>query len=124
MIEVLDGFPEAVVAIVCKGRVTRRDYETVLVPAVEAALGKHDKVRLYYRIDPDFAGIAPGAMWEDFKVGMHHILRWERVAVVTDVEWIGHTVRAFSFLMPGQVQVFPLAAAEAAEAWIGGKATG
>ena len=118
MIETLDGFPEGVIAIACKGQVTRGDYQRVLVPAVEAALKQHDKVRLYYRIDPDFAGIEPGAMWEDFKVGMHHILRWERIAVVTDVAWIGHTVRAFSFVMPGQVRVFPLAEAAAAETWI------
>ena len=52
----------------------------------------------------DFAGIDPGAMWEDFKVGMEHFTHWERVAVVTDVEWIKHTVRFFSFLMPGATQ--------------------
>jgi hypothetical protein len=30
---------------------------------------------------------------EDFKFGMEHITRWERVAVVTDVEWIGYVYR-------------------------------
>lgn len=118
MIETLEGFPAGVVAVVCKGRVTRADYDTALVPAVEAALGRGGKVRIYYRIDPDFSGFAPGAMWEDFKVGMEHILRWERIAVVTDVDWIRHTIRAFGFVMPGEARVFPLAEAAAAEAWI------
>ncbi len=118
MIETLQGFPAGVVAVACTGRVTRADYDTVLVPAVEAALRQGGKVRLYYRIEKDFSGIAPGAMWEDFKVGMQHILRWERIAVVTDVDWIGHTIRAFGFVMPGAIRVFPLAEAAAAEAWI------
>jgi hypothetical protein len=90
MIEQLTDFPPAVVAFACKGRVTRLDYETVLVPVVEAALKQHRKVRLYYRTDSDFSGIDPGAMWEDFKVGMAHLFRWERIAVVTNVDWIRH----------------------------------
>jgi SpoIIAA-like len=118
MIEQLTDFPANVTAFACKGHVTRSDYESVLVPAVEAALKQHDKVRLYYQINSDFAGIDSGAMWEDFKIGMEHLLRWERVAVVTDVDWIRYTVQAFGFLMPGAVRVFPLADAPKARAWI------
>jgi hypothetical protein len=40
MIEMLEGFPECVVAVVAKGRVTREDYDRVLIPAVEAAFGR------------------------------------------------------------------------------------
>jgi hypothetical protein len=35
-----------------------------------------------------FSGIDAGAVWEDFRVGMEHLSRWERMAVVTDVEWL------------------------------------
>jgi hypothetical protein len=93
MIEHLTSFPDNVLAFVCKGLVTKADYDAVLVPAVVQVLKTHDKVRLYYETAGDFAGIDPGAMWEDFKVGMEHRTRWERVAVVTDVEWIKQTNR-------------------------------
>ena len=73
MIEHLSNFPDAVAAFLCKGRVTKANYDSVLVPAVEKALEKHQKVRLYYETAADFAGIDPGAMWEDFKVGMEHL---------------------------------------------------
>jgi hypothetical protein len=118
MIEKLTGFPENVVAFACHGEVSRKDYETVLVPTVEAALRAHQKVRLYYQVDADFTGIEAGAMWEDFKVGVAHWLRWERMAVVTDVDWIKTTVLAFGFLMPGIVKVFPLVEAAAARDWV------
>ncbi len=85
MIVQLSDFPGNVVAFVCKGRVTKADYDVVLVPAVRDALVTHEKVRLYYETGADFAGIDPGAAWEDFKVGMEHLSRWERIAVVTDV---------------------------------------
>ena len=118
MIERLPNFPEHVLAFVCKGRVTKGDYNSVLVPAVLRALERHRKVRLYYETAADFAEIDPGAVWEDFKVGMEHLTRWERVAVVTDVEWIKQTMRFFSFLMPGAMKAFSLAEATQARAWI------
>lgn len=118
MIEPLERFPKTVMAFACKGHVTKRDYETVLIPAVKEALKQPGKLRLYYQIDPDFAGIDAGAVWEDFKVGMEHLLRWERVAVVTDVDWIRHTIRAFSFIIPGVTKVFPVGEQANAREWI------
>ena len=118
MIEQLLNFPDNVVAVVCTGRVTKEDYDAVLVPAVANVLKRQGKVRLYYETAADFVGIDPGAIWEDFKVGMEHLTRWERVAVVTDVEWIKQTVRFFSFLMPGAVKIFPTSETAQARAWI------
>ncbi len=117
MIEQLPGFPSSVVAFACSGRITRRDYETVLVPAVEAALSRHEKVRLYYKIAADFSHIEPGVSLS-FKVGIEHLLRWDRIAVVTNLDWVRETLRAFGFLMPGLVEIFTLEEAEAARAWV------
>jgi hypothetical protein len=50
MIEQLKDFPANIVACVCKVRVTKADYDTVLVPAVVKALERHNKVRFYTRI--------------------------------------------------------------------------
>jgi SpoIIAA-like len=118
MIKKLTDFPGNVAAFVCKGRVTRADYDAVLLPAVQSALSTHDKVRLYYETDADFAGLEAGAMWEDFKVGVEHLTRWERVAVVTDVQWIRHAVRFFGFLMPGATKLFSRSEAAQAREWI------
>lgn len=118
MIEHVKGFSDNVLAFVCSGRVTKAEYDTVLVPAVRAALKAHDKLRIYYETAANFRGIAPGAVWEDFKVGMEHLTRWERATVVTDVNWIKHTVQFFSFLMPGQMKIFPRSEAAGAREWI------
>jgi len=118
MIEHLSNFPDDVLAFVCTGRVTKADYDSVLVPAVLKALEKKRKIRLYYETAADFSGIDHAAMWEDFKVGMEHLTRWERVAVVTDVEWIKQTMRLFSFLMPGGMMSFSTSEAAQARAWI------
>ncbi|WP_321342022.1 STAS/SEC14 domain-containing protein [Breoghania sp.] len=118
MIEQLQGFPENIVAFACHGRVSRGDYEEVLIPAVDAAFADHDKIRLYYEVGDDLEHIDPGAMWSDFRTGLEHWLSWERIAVVTDVEWIAKTMSAFSFLMPGEVKLFSLSERAAAKAWL------
>lgn len=118
MIETLPDFPDNIIAVACRGHVTASDYDTVLVPRVAQALKRHDTVRLYYQVGDDFAGIDPNAVWKDFKVGVEHLLRWERMAIVTDIEWIRHTMRAFSFLLPGEVKIFPTADISKAREWI------
>jgi len=118
MIEYLTNFPENVAAFVCRGRVTKADYDSVLVPSVASALKTHDRLRLYYETAADFAGIDSSAVWEDMKVGIAYFTRWERIAVVTDVKWIRNTVRLFSFLMPARTRIFPTSEAKQARAWI------
>ena len=91
MIEVLKEFPDNVAAFACRGRLTKADYETVLIPAIEDKLKRHKKLRAYTEIAPDFAaGIELGAFWEDTKFGFSHLFNWERGALVTDVEWMKH----------------------------------
>ena len=118
MIKILEGFPDNVVAASSVGRIIRQDYDAVLIPRVEATAKTHPKIRCYYEIGTDFAGMEPGAVWEDFRLGVEYWTRWERVAVVTDVAWIAHVVNAFRILMPGQIRVFPTSEKETARAWI------
>jgi len=118
MIESLQDFPRGVVAFTGKGQITKQDYETVLIPSVEEALKQPGKLRLYYQIGPDFSGMEAGALWEDFKIGVEHRLRWERIAVVTDVDWIQYTIRAFAFTVPATVRLFSLSDEAQAREWI------
>jgi SpoIIAA-like len=118
MMERLEGFPDNVIAVAGKGQVTKIDYEQVLIPAVEAALKTHRKVNIYYELGPEYVGIEPGAAWEDFKTGFRHFFRWEKMALVTDVEWIRRTINGFGVFMPGELRVFPYAERSSARTWI------
>jgi hypothetical protein len=118
MIEVLEGFPEGVVAVRAKGHVTKRDYDDVLIPRVRDVLGQREKVRCYYELGKEFSGIGPGAVWEDFILGVQYLRRWERVAIVTDVDWIRIAIGVFRFLVPGEIRVFGTSQAVEARNWI------
>jgi hypothetical protein len=114
MIQIVEGLPDNVVAIVAKGRVTNEDCNKILKPLMETSLKRHDKVRLYYEIGGRF----PGAAWEDLRIGLENIPQWERVAIVTDVGWVRHTINALRFLIASEVRVFTTQEAIPARAWI------
>ncbi len=118
MIEIIEDLPDNVVGILAKGEVTRKDYLDAVIPAIEKSLKRNTKLRLYYDLGSQFSGIDFGAEWEDFKLGIEHLSRWERAAVVTDVAWIRHAVGAFRVLMPGALKVFTTAQALEARKWI------
>lgn len=118
MIEVMTDLPDRVLGLRARGEVSAQDYKTVLVPAIEEKLTKHTKARLLYVLGDDFEGYTGGAAWEDAKVGMKHLTAFERVAVVTDVDWIEKMIKAFGFVMPGEVRVFDDDDLDEARLWI------
>ncbi len=118
MVEPIEGLPENVVGFRGIGRITSEDYETVLIPAVEAKLAEDKKLRLLYCLGEEFEGFDAGAMWDDAKVGLRHITAWERIAFVTDVEWLSGAAKMFGFVMPGYVRVFKNSEIDEAKEWV------
>ena len=118
MIEIMTGLPEHVLGFTAKGKVTGADYESALIPAIEDKLKKYSKVSLLYHLGADCAGFDIEAMWDDTKTGLKHITAWERIAVVTDIEWVRLTTKTFGFVMPGHVRVFPNDQLAEAREWV------
>lgn len=117
-VDIISGLPDRVVGIVAKGTVDSDDYTSVIEPAVDEVLAEHDKIRLLYVLGPDFTGCTIGGAWEDGKLGMGHLTRWEMIAMVTDHEWIRHTVQLLGHLLPGKVKVFSADQMGDARAWV------
>jgi hypothetical protein len=118
MLELITDLPDRVLGLKAVGEVTSDDYQNVLVPALEDRLTKLKKVRLLYVLGNEFQGYTGGAAWEDAKVGMKHLSAFERVAVVTDVDWIRNMVKAFGFAIFGDVRVFDNDDVDEARKWI------
>jgi SpoIIAA-like len=106
MVERIPNLPDNVLGLTAKGRVTAKDYQSVIIPAVEELFARHGKVRFLYHLGQDFSGLEAGAMWDDLKLGLQHLGGWERIAVVSNVEWIRGAVRIVGLAMPGHVRVF------------------
>ena len=118
MLTLLTDFPDDVIAVVAHGEITKKDYTDTLIPAVEKALTKHDKISCYYELDKDFDGIKPGAMMEDTLVGMENFFKWNKIAFVCDVSWMSTMVNMMRFIMPAHIRVFSSAEKADARKWL------
>ena len=113
----MEDLPENVLGVEAVGRVTDEDYEQVLIPAVRKKFEAHEKIRYVYVLGEEFDSWTLGAMWEDVKLGGADLRAWEKVAVVTDKEWVAHAVKAFGWMIAGEVRVFELGDLDAAKNW-------
>jgi hypothetical protein len=118
MIEIIQDLPEGTLGFSLSGMVAGEDYTTVLVPTLERAIEEHDRVKLLMRFGESFEGYSPAAAWEDTLAGLRHWQGFERIAVVSDVGWLGAAVAAIAPLLPCPVRRFELAQEQQARLWL------
>ena len=117
-VTLIEGLPDDTVGISVRGVVDAEDYAGKIVPAIEAALAKHPKIKVLYRIGPEFETFTPGALWSDARLGTANLTRFSKVALVTDISWMRGAVRVFAPLTPAEVAVFRDEELEAAKGWL------
>ncbi len=120
MLTVISDLPDGIVGVEAEGKVTAGDYERVLVPAVDAAreATPGGKVRMLYVLGTDFPDYSTGAAWEDAKLGLSQTRAWERIAIVSDADWLRRAMHGLGWMMPGEVRVFGMGERDAARAWV------
>jgi len=116
--EILDGFPADVLAVSAHGRIGRESYEKTLMPAIDEAVAREGKVKLFYLLGEDYDGFTVGAAMDDARLGLFHLHDFARIAVVTDVDWIRGAAHLFGPLLEAPVHAFPLSEMDAAKTWI------
>jgi hypothetical protein len=78
MIKLLSGMPVGVLGLEAINDVEEEDFRNVVVPAVDAAIADHGKVRLVYVLGPEFDEYEDGAAREDLNLGARHPASFER----------------------------------------------
>lgn len=118
MIETMQGLPEGTLGFALSGMIHRDDYDQVLVPELERAIGEHDRVKLLMRFEDSFEGYGPAAIWEDTRAGLRHWRGFERIAVVCEVAWLRAALAAFAPLLPCPLRLFDRAQEQEACLWL------
>ena len=119
MIKVIENMPVGTIGLEAVGKVAEDDYRDVLVPAVSAALERGD-VRLLYVLGKDFDSYSAGALWADTKMVAGNRKAWKKVAIVSDADWLENSIKAFGWLMPGEVKIFETDEVHDAKEWLVG----
>jgi hypothetical protein len=121
VVELIPDMPQGTLGFRVSGRLEREDYVTVLVPPLRDAVQAGERLRVLYAIGPELH-MEPGALWEDIKVevdlGIRHRDAWERIAVVTDLDWLWRAFKLFSWMVPGEMRLFRESDLDAARSWL------
>jgi hypothetical protein len=114
----MNDLPENVLGISATGKITGKDYETVLIPAVKKKLKAHQKVRMLYQLGKGFTGFEMAAMMDDAKLGMKHLSAWDKIAIVSDHKWISAFARFFGYLLACEIRIYKNDELGKAKNWI------
>ena len=121
MVEQIQGLPAGVLGFRLTGKLGRDEYHDTLMRPIYAALERGEKLKLVIELPEEFEGLDLSALWEDVKaagsVGLKHRSAWQRMALVTDKDWVRQGVSVFGWISPGELRVFPAGELEQATAW-------
>jgi hypothetical protein len=122
MIETLPDMPQGVTGIRVSGRLRGEDLRE-FKPAMVGLL-KNGEIRIVEVIASDYEGFGPGGFVEDLKLGFgalfQHHSAFKRIAIVSDKEWVAHTLHALAWMIPGELAIFGLGELERAKGWAAG----
>jgi SpoIIAA-like len=122
LIETVTDLPAGILGFRAAGKITSDEYRQMMEP-IYAALERREQLNLYFELAEDFHGLDSGALWQDLQaagsVGLKHRSSWERMALVTDKDWVRHGASAFGWLAPGELRLFDPSERDEARAWLG-----
>jgi hypothetical protein len=118
MLERMADMPAGTVGCEAVGKVDDDDFEHAVEPVLRAEIADGRKVRLLYLLGPGMREYEGDTLAEEMEFAARHPTAYERVAVVSDEDWLRPALRVLSVLVPGQLRAFPVAQLTAAREWV------
>jgi hypothetical protein len=118
MLSIIPDLPLHVVGVKATGEVTTQDFNAVVMPAVDSLASSADKINYLLYLDTDLGNFTAGAWAKDAILGLKHLFKWNKVAVVSDNRAVEKFTDIFSYAVPGEYRGFPTAEYEEAVKWV------
>jgi len=118
MIEVIQGLPPHVAAFRATGVVNREDYHKLINPIVKNIVAKFGRVNYMLVIQTPLKNYTLGAWIEDASLGLRHLSKWKKIAIVSEKQGIVNFTNTFGKLNPGETRGFKLEDLGLAEQWV------
>lgn len=115
-VEIHEAAQDQYVEVTLSGKLTKEDYGRSL-PAIEAAIDRHGKIRLLV-VMHDFHGWTAGALWEDLKFDWKHFSHIERLAMVGEKRWESGMATFCRPFTRATIQYFDIARIDEERQWL------
>src|SRR4051794_14663726 len=117
MLRRIRDMPSGTLGFEAVGKVEDDDWEDAVEPVLRSEIAEGEKLRLLYLLGPE-ARVEGEAMSADTGFRARYAKSFDRVAVVSDEDWIRPALRALSFLLPGKAKGFAVRDLEGAKSWL------
>jgi len=118
MIEFMNESGGNTVGIRATGKLTKTDYDTILIPQLTALFKAYGQLDIVFYMDDAFEGWDLEAAWDDASYGLMHRADFGKLAVVGGPAWVGWCIKLGGFLMKGEIKVFRPEQLDQAWQWI------
>jgi hypothetical protein len=118
MLRRMADMPLGTIGFEAVGEVEDDDWEEVVEPVLRQEMADGRQVRLLYLLGAEARGVERDAMAADTGFRARHATSFDRVAVVSDEDWMRPALGALSFLLPGKAKGFRVRELPSAKAWL------
>jgi hypothetical protein len=118
MLRGMTNMPAGTIGFEAIGEVEDDDWEETVEPVLRQEIAEGRNVRLLYLIGTEAHEVEGDAMSADAGFRVRHATSFERVAVVSDEDWVRPALRALSVLLPGKARGFRIRDLGEAKAWL------
>src|ERR1700710_2026340 len=101
--------PPGTIGFEAVGEVDDDDFEDTVEPVLRQVIADGRQVRLLYLLGTRLHEYEGDALKQEMKFAVRHPTAYERIAVVSDEEWLRPALRLLSVLVPGQLRGFRVA---------------
>lgn len=118
MIQRNEQLPANMVGFMATGSVTEDDFKNVVIPQVGQLVEETGQLNYLLMLETDISNFTPGAWLQDALMGLQHLTKWRRAAIVSDSEGIIRFTDIFSKFMIGEFKGFHRHELGEAIAWV------
>jgi hypothetical protein len=118
MLRRLTDMPPGTIGFEGIGEVEDDDWEETVEPVLRQEVAAGRKLRLLYLLGAQSRDLDGDAMKADTGFRARHASAFERVAVVSDEDWMRPALRVLSVLLPGKAKAFRVRELAEAKAWL------
>ena len=91
------------------------------MPKVKSLIDKTDQLNYLLVLETSLNNFTMGAWMEDAMMGIKHLTKWNRAAIVSDAESIRNFTNFFSYFIPGEFKGFEHKDLQQAIEWVSEK---
>lgn len=106
MIQKLKNIPVNMIGFEVEQSVTRQEFDSFIMPEIEALIGRIDQLNLLLVYNGGFENFNVGLWLSEAMERLHYMTKWKQVAVISDTEVVHSLVDLFPCIMPGEFRAF------------------